>query len=158
MFGSSFAVGDHVVASCDLDGWMGKLGYPAVKKGTRGIVRERPTGFFSDRYKVEFHRGGMVMVRGGDLHRAWSGARGEQQWKRYKETKLGISIGMFVVFGLPVIIGLVPYYLHGGSTAELIAAFPRALVEGIAGLVAATGLPLAILGILLLRARSRMRR
>ncbi len=65
MLGSSFAVGDHVVASRDLDGWMGSLGFPAVKKGTRGIVRERPSGWFSDRYRVEFHRGGTVGVRAG---------------------------------------------------------------------------------------------
>lgn len=157
-FGSSFSIGDHVLASCDLDGWMGALGYPIVTKGTRGIVRERPTGWFSDRYKVEFHRGGTVMVRGADLRRAWSGAHGDDQWKRYKDTKLGLSIGMCVVFGLPVLIGLVPYYLHGGSTAELVAALPGALLEGIVGLVAAIGLPLTILGGLLLWTRSRIRR
>ena len=158
MFGASYSVGDHVVATGDLDGWMGKLGYPAVKKGTRGIVREVPSGWFSDRYKVEFHRGGAVMVRGRDLRRAWSGARGEQQWKRYKETKLGISLGMFAVFGLPALIGLVPYYLHGGTTAELVAALPGAVLEGAFELVAAIGLPLTVLAVGFLWLRSRTRR
>jgi hypothetical protein len=157
MLGSSFSVGDHVVALRDLDGLMGKLGYPAVKRGTRGIVRERATGWFSDRYTVEFHRGGTLRVRGSDLRRPWSGARGELQWKRYKETKLGISLGIFVIFGLPMIVGLVPYYLHGGSTAELIAALPTALLDSIAGVIAAVGLPLAIIAGMVFWARARRR-
>ena len=74
------------------------------------------------------------MVRGRDLRRAWSGARGEQQWQRYKETKLGISLGMFAVFGLPALIGLVPYYLHGGTTAELVAALHQAGFTAVAEL------------------------
>lgn len=78
------------------------------------------------------------MVRGGDLRRAWSGARGDEQWRRYKETKLGISVGMFVV-ALPALLGLLPYYLHGVSTAELVAALPGALLDGIVGSVATLG-------------------
>lgn len=158
MLGSSFSVGDHVVATNDLDGWLGRLGCPAVKKGTRGIVREVPSGWFNGRYKVEFHRGGTVVVRGNELRRAWSGAHGEQQWKRYKDTKLGISLGLFVVFTLPVLIGLIPYYMHGGTTAELVAALPGAFLDGVVELVAAIGLPLTVLTVVVLWLRGRARR
>ncbi len=56
-----------------------------------------------------------------------------------------------------MLVALVPYYLHGGTTAELVAALPGALLEGMVGLTAMLGLPLTILAGLALWVRKRMR-
>jgi hypothetical protein len=141
---SSFAEGQHVVAKRDLDGWLGPLGYPAVKRGTRGIVRALPAGLFSDRYEVEFLYGGRVRVSGRHLRPALYG-RGEEAWRRYKAHRVGVRLGMLVLT-LPAIVAIISYYLHGGSTAGLIAAAPAAvgdvLLRLVAGIVGLIGLPM----------------
>src|ERR1035438_8325758 len=95
VFTSSFSEGQHVVLRRDLDGWLGPLGYPAVRRGARGIVRSQPAGFFSDRYEVEFLHGGRVHVSGRHLRPAMYG-HGEEAWRRHKANRARVRLGMFL--------------------------------------------------------------
>jgi hypothetical protein len=159
VFTSSFSEGQHVVLRRDLDGGLWPLGYPAVKRGARGIVRSQPAGFFSDRYEIEFLHGGRVRVSGRHLRPAMYG-RGEDAWRRYKANRAGVRLGMLLL-ALPAIIAVARYYLHGGTTAGLIAATPEAVGGTLLGasgkVIGLIGLPLFLLlvGILWLRARRR---
>lgn len=143
MIFGSFSEGQHVVAGRDIHGALGPLGYPAVKKGTRGIIRALP-GWLSSRYTVEFASGGTRTVPGRDLRPALYG-HGDEAWRRYKANRVGVRIGLFVMFGLPATIALLRYYMGGGTTAELVAALPQALLAELMSLVAAVGLPMFLL-------------
>lgn len=141
LFGS-FSEGQHVVTRRDIEGAFGPLGYPAVKKGTRGIIRSVP-GWFSGRYTVEFATGGTRSVPGRDLRPALYG-HGDEAWRRYKANRAGIKLGLFIVFGLPAAVALLRFYASGGTTAELVAALPQAVLEELLGLMAWIGLPVAL--------------
>jgi hypothetical protein len=121
MFGS-YDEGDHVVAREHIYGMLGTLGSPIVKKGTRGIIRRRPAGIFSDRCTVEFLRGGTVTVSGQKLRPALRG-HGEEAFQRHKANRAGIQLGM-AILALPGIIALIGYYLNGGTTAGIDRAAP----------------------------------
>ena len=156
LFSASFSEGQHVVLRRDLDGWLGPLGFPAVKRGARGIVRSQPAGLFSGRYEVELVHGGRVRVSGRHLRPAMYG-HGEEAWRRYKANRAGVRFGILLLT-LPAIVAVVRYYLHGGSTAGLLAALPGAVgstllaVFGrLAGLLGTPLLVLVIVGLWLWR-------
>jgi hypothetical protein len=139
---SGFEVGQHVIARRDLASTFGPFGDPAVRKGTRGIVRE-PPGWFSDRYEVEFASGVTRPVSARDLCPALYG-HGEDAWRRYRANRAGVRLGLFLLFGLPGAIAVLRYYLAGGTTQELVAALPMAILEEIVGLGSALGAPVVL--------------
>jgi hypothetical protein len=153
MFGTRFVEGQHVVATSDIDGWLGGC---RVKKGTRGIVRACRNGWFSRSYQVEFYAGGTITVRGEQVRPAVLG-HGEEAWRRYRETRQGIALGLFVFFALPTCIAVAQHYLSGGSTADIVVALPEAILSAAVSLVSVLGLPLCVvLGLVIwLRRRTR---
>jgi hypothetical protein len=146
MFVRSFSLGAHVVAQRDVQGWLGSLGYPVIKKGTRGIVRSLPRGWFNDRYLVEFSSGRRVPVAGRYLRPALVG-HGDDAWRRYKANRTGMRLGLFLL-SLPTLLGVAKYYLEGGSTAGLVAAMPEAILMALGAVVGRTfelvGVPLGV--------------
>jgi hypothetical protein len=155
MFGSTLSDGDHVIAARHLGGLFG----PSVRRGSRGIVRGRSHGFFSTTYNVEFAPGQQVAVSGRNLKRAFFG-HGEASWERHHELRRGFHLGLLIL-AMPAIIGVVRYYLHGGSTAGLIGALPGAIAGTVLSLgsraVGLLGVPLFLIicGLLWLHHRRR---
>jgi hypothetical protein len=139
MLGSGYSKGSHVVAREDLHGWAGSLGYPVVKRGTRGIVRETPRGLFSHRYLVEFSNGHRESVEGRQLKPALLG-HGEAAWSRHQKTRQGIHLGMLIL-ALPAIVGIVRYLATGGSVPGLIAAVPAVIIATAFSIFSMLGLP-----------------
>jgi hypothetical protein len=115
-----------------------------VRKGTRGIVRTRPSGWLSDRYEIEFSPGGRVWVSSRYLRPALYG-HGDQAFRRYQANRVGIRLGLFLIFGLPAAVAIIRYYLGGGDTAGLIAALPGALLDQLGQLLGLIALPTACL-------------
>jgi hypothetical protein len=149
MVAGSFVEGQHVVARRDLDGWMGPAGYPRVRKGTTGVIVQRPAGLFSDRYVVDFSRSGQMHVHGRDLKPTLFGPR--------NDFRAGVHLGLILLIAIPVLFALTRYYIGGGSTSGLISALPEAVLGGVLGLVEMLSLPVlaCILGVVWLRHRHR---
>lgn len=145
MLGPGIGPGRHVVVRRDVAGWAGPFSTPLARRGAHGIVRSR-AGWFDGRYTVEFADGRRAQVRGRDL-RPTAFGHGEDSWQRYRANRLGIQIGM-AILSVPAVIGLIRYYLDGGSTAGLVAALPDAAITGLlqvcGTVVGAIGLPLTI--------------
>jgi hypothetical protein len=158
MLGYGLSEGQHVVVRRDINGWAGPLGYPDVKKGTRAIVRSGP-GWFGSSYTIEIASGRQLSVSGRDLRPAAFG-QGEESWSRYKATRSGIRLGMFVLM-IPALVALARYYMSGGSTAGLVAALPDAIFSTLAdlfgGAISLVGLPIVLIGVALLWLRARGR-
>lgn len=146
MLGSSLGPGRHVIVRRQVDGWAGPFSAPAGRPGTRGIVRSRRSGLVGDRCLVEFADGRRVEVRARDLRPILIG-RGDESWQRYRANRRGVQIGM-AILSIPAVIGVVRYYLDGGSTAGLLAALPEAATCALLlvadTVVGAIGLPLTI--------------
>lgn len=146
LLGSSLLEGQHVVARRDLNGWLGPIGYPRVRKGTRGVVVRRPSGILGSRYVVEFVRGGRMSVSGRDLKPTLLGPS--------SDLRSGVRIGLFVAAVVPTAFAVVGYYVHGGTTSGLIAALPAATLTSIEDLVGAiatvTGIPATLIGLLVI--------
>ena len=72
---------------------------------------------------------------------------GEASWERHHDLRRGFHLGLLIL-AIPAIIGVIRYYLHGGSTAGLIAAAPGAvgdvLLRLVAGIVGLIGLPMLV--------------
>lgn len=134
---SRASVGDHVVAVRDVSS---PFGAHRVKKGTRGLVVEGPSGIFGPRYKVEFASGGTLLVGSGDLRRATFG-HGQGSFRRYKARRRLFWCGLFLLFGLPVMQTVVS---QGGAdgVAGLALGLPVALLDQVVRLISALGLPL----------------
>ena len=64
---------------------------------------------------------------------------------------------MFVLFGLPAAITIGWHYVSGGSTADLVAALPMALVDIVTEVVGLLGVPIALLVVAALWVRSKLR-
>ncbi len=87
----------------------------------------------------------------------WSNAE-SAGWQNRRQWELGIRLGMFLVFGLPALIGLFRYFvLEGGSTAGLVAALPEVMLETVLEVIAVVGPlgALVIVAILLVLRRTR---
>jgi hypothetical protein len=65
----------------------------------------------------------------------------EDARRRRRANRAGVKLGLFLVFGLPGAIAVLRYYLAGGTTSELVAALPMAILEEIVGLAGALGAP-----------------
>ena len=160
MFGQSLSVGQHVVLGRDVDAWLGPLGYPAAKRGTRAIVRERPSGFFSDRYVVELTTGRRLSISGRQLKPAVFGGHGDEAWWRYKANRAGVRIGM-ALSALPAVFQIVRFYLAGGTTAELVASLPGAVLGLLGDAIAVADrfdlMPLLALGLVAVLVMRRLR-
>jgi len=155
MFGQALSEGDHVIATKHLGGLFG----PSVRRGSRGIVRGRSHGLFSTSYDVEFASGRHASVNGRDLRRAPFG-HGDASWERHRDLRRGFHLGLLIL-AVPAIIGVVRYYLHGGSTAGLVGALPDVVAGTVFSLgataVSLLGIPLVLLicGLLWLHRRRR---
>jgi hypothetical protein len=146
MLSAHLGPGRHVVVRREVAGWAGPFSAPAARRGARAIVRSRRTGLLGDRCTVEFADGRRAEVRARDLRPTVFG-HGEESWRRYRVNRLGIRIGM-AILSIAAAIGVVRYYLDGGSTAGLLAALPEAAIGTLLqvgdAVVGAIGLPLAI--------------
>jgi hypothetical protein len=152
MLGLGISPGRHVVVRRDVAGWAGPFSAPLARRGARGIVRSRAR-LLGDRYTVEFADGRRAEIRARDL-RPTAFGHGEDSWQRYRANRRGVQIGM-AILSVPAVIGLIRYYLDGGSTAGLVAALPGAAITGLLQVgslvVGAIGLPLAIVLVIAVR-------
>ncbi len=132
LFAPSFVDGEHVKVRRDVPGW---LGYPAVRKGARGVVVQVP-GWFSDHYLVSVG-GRRVSISGTHLRQVLVSSTGN-------DIRAGVRLGMFVfLFAIPAI-GVIRYLIGGGSLSGLVAALPGAVIGTI---VAVVGRGLHLLGL-----------
>jgi hypothetical protein len=94
-------------------------------------------------------------VRPGDVSRTFS--RGESAWSRRRDWQVGVRIGLFLVFGLPALIALASYFVHGGTLADLLPALLEEAVVFVGDVASVLG-PLGcaiVIGALVVRARLR---
>jgi len=138
IFGLSYRGGQHVIARREIHGITGRFGPPLVRKGARGIVRSGPFGILSSRYRVDFIGAGLVWVSESELKPALIG-HGEEAFRWHRLARRRIKIGLFVVFGLPVLVELVMFFLGGGSSADLVAALPLLMMKGFSELLRTLG-------------------
>ncbi|MGL1765654.1 hypothetical protein ACSTIQ_00140, partial [Vibrio parahaemolyticus] len=82
----------HVIVRRDITGWL----YPTLRKGTRGVIAQRPRGLLCDRYLVNLGDGQQLMVRGRDLKATVLGPGNEF----VGGIKLGLVLAATVPLGL----------------------------------------------------------